>query len=387
MTDYQAPLSDMQFVFERICDLGALAALPGFEHVDPRMVEDLLGEAGRFMAEQVAPLNRIGDEVGSIRNVDGSVTTAPGFVDAYRAYTQAGWGAVSNNADHGGGGFPWLVGLAIQEMLTSANMAFSLGPLLTQGAIEAISVHGSESQQATFLPNMVSGNWTGTMNLTEPEAGSDVGALRTKAIPHGDGTYRLHGTKIFITYGEHDMAEQIIHLVLARTPDAPAGTRGISLFIVPKFLVNDDGTLGERNDVRCVSIEHKLGINASPTCVLAYGDGDGAVGYLLGAEHGGMAAMFTMMNRARVSVGLEGLAIGERAYQQALRYSQERLQGRALDGPKGVSSPIIEHADVRRMLLTMKATNEAMRCLCYSNAEAFDVATRHPDAGHARSRR
>ena len=271
--------------------------------------------------------------------------------------------------EHGGGGFPWLVAIAMQEMLTSANMGFSLCPLLTQGAIEMLSHHGSEEQQERYLRKMVSGEWTGTMNLTEPEAGSDVGALRTRAVPADDGTWRITGPKIFITYGDHDLTENIVHLVLARVPDAPAGTRGISCFIVPKFLVGEDGSLGDRNAVTCASIEHKMGIHASPTCVLAY---DGAVGYLVGEANAGMRYMFTMMNNARLSVGLEGLGVAEVAYQQAVAYAQERLQGRAVGAPAGGPSPIIDHADVRRMLLTMRATIEAMRGLLYLNASAVD---------------
>jgi len=380
MTDYVAPLRDIQFVLEHSSDFAAIAALPGFEHADPSTVADLLAEAGRFMAETVGPLNVVGDHVGSVRNADGSVTTPPGFKEAYAQYVAAGWGAVPFDEGFGGGGFPWIVGIALQEMLNSASMAFAMAPLLTQGAIDAIEHHGSEAQKLQFLPRMITGEWTGSMNLTEPQAGSDVGALRTKAVPQADGTYRISGTKIFITFGDHDMAENIVHLVLARTPGAPPGTKGISLFIVPKFLVNDDGSLGGHNDVTCVSIEHKMGIKASPTCVLAFGEGDGAIGSLVGEENRGMAYMFTMMNQARLSVGIEGLALGERAYQQALVYAQQRLQGRAVGAPAGESSPIIDHADVRRMLLTMKALNEAMRRLCYWNAEALDVARHHPDA-------
>ena len=306
----------------------------------------------------------------------------PGYADAYRRYVDAGWAAVPFPTQYGGGAFPWVIGVAMQELLTSANMAFSLCPLLTQGAIDALLHYGDETQQETFLPKMVTGEWTGTMNLTEPQAGSDVGALTTKAVPRPDGTYRISGQKIFITYGEHDMAEQIVHLVLARTPDAPPGTRGISCFIVPKFLVNDDGSLGERNGVSCVSIEHKLGIHGSPTCVLAYED---AVGYLIGEENLGMRIMFVMMNNARLSVGLEGLALGERAYQQALDYAQQRRQGKAI-GATGTDSPIVDHADVRRMLMTQKAYIEALRALMLFNAGHMDRANRHPDeAVRARS--
>ena len=289
--------------------------------------------------------------------------------------------------EFGGGGFPWLVTVVMQEMLASANMAFSLCPLLTQGAIDMLTHHGSAGQQAAFLEKMVSGEWTGTMNLTEPEAGSDLGALRTRAVPAGDGSWRITGQKIFITFGEHDLAGNIIHLVLARVPGAPPGTRGISCFIVPKYLVNEDGSVGVRNDLRCVSIEHKLGIHASPTCVMSYGDGGGAVGYLIGEANQGMRYMFTMMNNARLSVGVQGLAIAERAYQDALRYAQQRQQGRAIGAPAGAPSPIVEHPDVRRMLLTMKAYIEAMRALLYTNAVSIDLARHHHDPAEREARR
>ena len=384
MTEYVPPLRDIRFVLEQLVDLDGLSKLEPFAHADPDTVLGVIEESGRFMAEVVAPLNRVGDTAGSTLDGDGTVTTPPGFKEAYRQYVEAGWGAVPFPAEYGGGGFPWLVGVVMQEMLTTANMAFSLCPLLTQGAIDMLPHHGSAEQQATYLPKMVTGEWTGTMNLTEPQAGSDVGAVRTKAVPAGDGTWRITGQKIFITFGEHDLADNIIHLVLARTPDAPPGTKGISCFIVPKFLVNDDGSLGERNDVRCVSIEHKMGIKASPTCVMSYGEAGGAVGYLIGEENQGMRYMFTMMNNARLSVGLEGLALAERAYQDALRYAQERRQGRAAGAPAGEQSPIIEHPDVRRMLLTMKASIEAMRALIYTNAVSIDLARHHPDPAERR---
>jgi len=376
MSEYAAPLADMRFVLENVVDLPGLAKLPSFEHADPELVYGALEEAGRFFAQQFAPLNRIGDEQHSRRNDDGSVTTPDGFKEAYRRYVDAGWGGVPFPADYGGGGFPWLVGLVIQEMITSANMGFSLCPLLTQGAIEALMHYGDEAQKETYLPKMVTGEWTGTMNLTEPQAGSDVGALTTKAVPADDGSWRITGQKIFITYGEHDLADNIIHLVLARVPGAPPGTKGISLFIVPKVLVNDDGSPGERNRVDCVSVERKMGINASPTCVMAYED---AVGYIIGEPNLGMRYMFTMMNNARLSVGLEGLALGERAYQQAVAYAHERRQGRAPGAPAGESSPIVDMPDVRRMLLTMRSQIEALRCLAYLNAESIDLARRHPD--------
>jgi 3-(methylthio)propanoyl-CoA dehydrogenase len=381
VTGYSAPLDDIAFTMNRICDLGGLAAIDTFSHSDPAMVRDLLAEANRFMSERIAPLNQVGDTEGSVRHPDGSVTTPAGFIEAYREYVEGGWGAVPFDVGYGGGGFPWMVGIALQEILTSANMAFSMAPLLTQGAIDALRHHASEELRMTYLPKMISGEWTGTMNLTEPDAGSDVGAVRTRAVPQSDGTYRITGTKIYITFGEHDMADNIVHLVLARTPDAPAGTKGISCFIVPKYLVNADGSLGAKNDVTCLSIEHKMGIKASPTCVLSYGEsGEGAIGYLIGDENRGMAYMFTMMNQARLSVGLEGMALAERAYQQALAFAQDRRQGRAPGAPAGESSPIVDHPDVKRMLATMKATTEAMRRLIYWNAECIDLSLHHPDA-------
>lgn len=385
MTDYRAPLDDIDFVLNRVCGLPRILSLPGFADVDASVVRDLLGEAARFMEEKLAPINKSGDSFGVQLNADGSVTTAPGFADAYRAYVDAGWGAVPFEPGFGGGGFPWMVGIAIQEIMTAANMSFSMCPLLTQGAIDAIAHHGSESQKMTYLPKMISGEWSGTMNLTEPDAGSDVGAVRSKAVRNADGSYSISGTKIYISFGEHDMADNIIHLVLARTPDAPPGTKGISCFIVPKFLLNEDGTLGKRNDITCVSVEHKMGIHASPTCVLSYGDNGGAVGYLIGEENRGMQYMFTMMNQARLSVGLQGLALGDRAFQQSLQYARDRRQGKAPGAPAGENSPIIDHPDVKRMLLTMKTTLEALRRLTYWNAACLDVAAHHPDAGERES--
>ena len=303
--------------------------------------------------------------------------TAPGFPDAYQQFVEGGWLSLSGSAEFGGQGLPFILGLAVQEMIDSANMSFGLCPILTSGAIDAIEVHAADDLKEKYLPKMISGEWTGTMNLTEPQAGSDVGALTNKAEPVGDGTYRIKGQKIFITFGDHDMAENTIHLVLARLPDAPIGTRGISLFLVPKYFVNDDGSLGERNDAKCVSLEHKLGIHASPTCVMAYGDdSDGAIGWLVGAENRGMAAMFTMMNSARLNVGLQGVAIAERAFQQALTFSQERRQGKPVGKQHDQKDmvPIIEHADVRRNLMTMKAYTEAARAICYLNAINIDRA-------------
>jgi alkylation response protein AidB-like acyl-CoA dehydrogenase len=376
VSEFAAPLVDMRFVLEHVTDLGALSNLPGYQHADPETVFGVLEEAGRFFSEQFAPLNRVGDLQHSRRNDDGSVTTPEGFTKAYRRYVEAGWPAVPFPVEYGGGGFPWLVGVAMQEMITAANMAFSLCPMLTQGAVDMLLHFGTEEQRERYLTKMVTGEWTGTMNLTESQAGSDVGALTTRARPADDGSWRITGQKIFITYGEHDLADNIVHVVLARVPGAPAGTKGVSCFLVPKFLVDDEGSLGARNAVHCVSIEHKLGINASPTCVMAYED---AVGYLIGEPNEGMRYMFRMMNTARLSVGLEGLAVGERAYQQAVAYAAERRQGRAVGAPGGQDSPIIEHPDVRRMLLTMKAQIEALRCVAYLNAECLDYAQTDPD--------
>ena len=380
MASYVAPVRDIRFALDAIADLPKLLSLPAFAHVDSPTVDDLLREYGRFCEEVFAPLNRSGDLMTSTHDpVSGVVTTAPGFVDAYKQYLDAGWNAVPFDPDHGGGGFPWVINLAMQEMMNSANLGFALGPLLTQGAIDALTHLGTEEQQETYLRKMVSGEWTGTMNLTEPQAGSDVGALTAKAVPADDGTWRIFGQKIFITYGEHDMTSNIVHLVLARTPGGPAGTKGISLFIVPKFLLDDDGNPGVANDVRCVSIEHKLGIKASPTCVMAYGDtGEGAVGYLLGQEFQGMRGMFIMMNNARLSVGVQGLSIAERAYQDAAQYALERVQGRPIGGQLG--DTIIGHPDVRRMLLTMRSQIEAVRGVTYLNANLLDVAKHDSDA-------
>ncbi len=378
--DYVAPLDDFRFVLGDLLDLDGLTRFDQFAHGDLDTAMALLEESGRFHSEVIAPLNRVGDVEGSQWHPDGTVTTPTGFSDAYRRYCEAGWSGIQFDPEYGGGGLPWLIGLANAEITSSVNMAFALCPMLTHGAIEAVASHGSPEQKATYLENMITGRWTGTMNLTEPQAGSDLGAITTKAVPADDGSYRISGTKIFITWGEHDMAENIIHLVLARVPGAPPGTKGISLFLVPKFLINTDGTLGDRNDVRCVSIEHKLGIKASPTAVLSFGDSDGAIGYLVGEENAGMRYMFTMMNLARLTVGQEGAAVAEQAYQQALRFAQERTQGRAPGAAPGTASLIIEHPDVRRMLMTMKASIEAMRALLLLNAYSIDVAAASQDA-------
>jgi alkylation response protein AidB-like acyl-CoA dehydrogenase len=365
----------MNFILEHVIGYESIAALPGYEHADLETVQGLLEEAADFMAKVVAPTNRIGDKVGAKHTPDG-VVMPPELTKAYQAYVDSGWGSIPFPEEFGGGGFPSTVGLAIQEMLQSSNMGFALCPLLTQGAIDALLHYGSDEQKALYLPKMVSGEWTGTMNLTEPQAGSDVGALTTKAVPNDDGTYAITGQKIYITYGDHDMAEQIIHLVLARTPGAPAGTRGISCFIVPKFHINDDGSLGERNAVTPLSIEHKLGIHASPTCVLSY---EGATGYLIGEENLGMRIMFVMMNVARLSVGMQGVALSERAYQQSLDYAKERRQGLAI-GATGKDSAIIEFPDVRRMLMTQKASIAGIRRMMLLNSTYMDIAERHPDA-------
>ena len=379
MSEYSPPLDDMKFALREVVDVESLSELPAFNEVGLEALDSLLDEASRFFNEVISPTNRTGDLEGSVLKNDGSVSTPTGFREAYAQYVDAGWGAISFDPEYGGGGFPWLVGIAITEMLTAANMALSLNPMLTQGSIHALSAHGSQEQKLAWLPKLITGEWAGTMNLTEPQAGSDVGALTTKAEVQDDGTYKITGQKIYITWGEHDLTENIIHLVLARTPDAPPGTKGISLFIVPKFVVNDDGSIGQENDIKCLSIEHKLGIHASPTCVLQFGDNGGATGYIVGEENSGMRYMFTMMNQARLAVGLEGLAVADRAYQQALDYALERMQGRRADTPKGESVPIIDHPDVRRMLMTMKAYIEAMRCMIYLNAKSIDIAHHHPD--------
>ena len=380
MASYVAPVRDIRFALDTAAELQDLLSLPDFGHIDSPTVDELLGEYGRFCEEVFAPLNRDGDKVGARLNSEtNEITTAPGFVGAYKQYMDAGWNAVPFSEDQGGGGFPWVINLAMQEMMNSSNLGFALGPLLTQGAIDAIEHIGTEEQKELYLRKMVSGEWTGTMNLTEPHAGSDVGALTSKAVQAEDGTWRIFGQKIFITYGEHDLTDNIVHLVLARTPGAPAGTKGISLFIVPKFLLDENGKPAARNDVKCVAIEHKLGINASPTCVMAYGDdGEGAVGYMLGEEFQGMRGMFVMMNNARLSVGVQGLSIAERSYQDAAQYAIERVQGRPIGGQVG--DTIIGHPDVRRMLLLMRSQIEAVRALLYLNGRALDVARHHPDA-------
>ena len=379
MTDFKPPLDDIRLVLAEIGDIGAVCDLPDFDHVDVDTIDGVFDELGRFVAEVIAPTNRIGDEQGC-SVTDGVVTVPDEFHTAWDQYVTSGWGAISQDPEYGGGGFPGSIQTVLTELLAAANRAWSMGPMLTVGALDALHAFGDEGQRETYIPKMVTAEWSGTMNLTEPQAGSDVGALTTKAVLQDDGTYRIFGTKIFITFGEHELAENIIQMVLARTPDSPPGTRGISLFIVPKYLVADDGSPGERNDYTCVSVEHKLGLHASPTCVMSYGEsGEGAVGYLVGEEHQGMRYMFKMMNNARLGVGVEGLAVTERALQLAADFALERRQGTAVGAQRGEQSAIVEHADVRRMLLTMRAYTDAMRCLLYLNSSALDVAGHHPD--------
>lgn len=378
MTEYAAPLREMQFAIEELVGLPAVNTLPGLDWVTPDLVRAVLGEAARFGEEVLAPLNRSGDLEGA-RLENGVVSVPAGFTEAYSRFVAGGWVGITAPPEHGGQGLPRLVGSAVGEIWEAANMAFSLGPLLTQAGVEAIDRHGSDAQRETWLPKMVTGEWAGTMMLTEPQAGSDVGALATRALRDGD-RYRLRGQKIFTTWGDHEMAANIVHMVLARVAGAPEGVKGISLFIVPKYLPNDDGSPGPRNDLRPVALERKLGVHASPTAVMSLGDGDGAVGYLVGEENRGLEYMFTMMNTARLGVGREGLAIAERARQQARAYAASRVQGRPLADPAGGPAPILRHPDVRRMLMGMKAETEAMRALVYTVSALLDAADRHPDA-------
>ena len=376
---YQAPVKDMLFVLNHLAGLQQVAALPGYEEATPDTAQAVLEESAHFAADVLAPPNHAADREPSAWR-DGKVTTSPGFKQAFRQYTEAGWQGMSHPVEYGGQGLPGLIGSPCSEMLNAANLSFALCPLLTNGAIEALLTAGSPELKARFIGPMISGQWTGTMNLTEPQAGSDLAMIRTRAQPVGDGTYRLSGTKIFITYGDHDLTENILHLVLARLPDAPEGVKGISLFLVPKFLVNEDGSLGARNDVECVSIEHKLGIKASPTATLQFGDAGGALGYLVGQENRGLDAMFIMMNAARYAVGVQGIAIADRAYQHALAYAADRVQSRPVDGSSREAVPIIQHPDVRRMLGTMRALTEAGRALAYVTAGHADLAHASPDA-------
>ncbi len=376
---YTAPIRDIQFVLHELAGLPEITQLPGCDEVTGDLVDAILEEGGKFASGVLAPLNHTGDREGARWN-NGAVTTATGWKDAYKAFAEAGWTAISGPTEYGGQHLPVCVATAMNEMFKSANMAFCLCPMLTQGATEAVLLSGSDEIKAKYLPKMVSGEWTGTMNLTEPQAGSDLSAVRSRAEPQPDGTYKIFGQKIFITYGDHDLTDNIIHLVLARLPDAPEGVKGISLFVVPKFIVNDDGSLGARNDVQCVSIEHKLGIHASPTCVLAFGDKGGATGYLVGELNRGLEYMFIMMNMARFNVGLEGLSISERAYQKALSYARERVQGFEAGVRGGSRVAIAAHPDIRRMLMLMKSNTEAMRSLIYVVGAALDKASRSADA-------
>jgi alkylation response protein AidB-like acyl-CoA dehydrogenase len=377
MTTYRAPIDDIVLALNQGGGLLRAVHDGHYGGYDAEMTAAVLEEAGRFAEDVLAPLNTIGDKNG-VKIEGNKVTTPPGWADAYRRWSEAGWNAVAGSEQWGGQGLPLALNFACTELWSAANMAFGLCPLLTASAIEALEAHGNELLKKIYLAKLISGEWTGTMQLTEPQAGSDVGALRTRAERAGDGTYRLFGSKIFITYGEHDMTDNIVHFVLARLPDAPSGTRGISLFLVSKFLVNADGTLGKRNDIKAVSVEHKLGIHGSPTCTMSMGDDGGAIGYLIGEENRGMACMFTMMNQARVGVGIEGVGIAERAYQQALAFAQERKQGRGVGSDKG-SDPIIAHPDVKRMLLQMRALTGAARAICYATAVSIDVSQRATD--------
>lgn len=387
MVPYSPPVDDMRFVLEQVLGRGQLTEVPGFSETTPDMLEAILGEAAKLASNVLAPLNHVGDRQHARWSEGGVVTMPEGFKEAYAQYRDGGWNALPFDPDHGGQGLPWAVAFAVQEMWHASNMSFGLCPTLNQGAVELLQEYGSPSQKKLFLENLISGHWTGTMNLTEPQAGSDLSTVRCVAQPApdlGENTYRLKGQKIYITYGEHDLAENVIHMVLARTPGAPEGTKGISLFIVPKFTVKDDGSLGERNDVVCTSIEKKLGIAASPTCTMMYGDNsDGAVGYLVGEECQGLKLMFVMMNNARLSVGLEGVGIAARALDQAVAFAKDRVQSKHLAKPKEGPVRIIEHADVRRMLLRMKSLTEAARALTYQAGMYLDLSKLHPDATEA----
>jgi alkylation response protein AidB-like acyl-CoA dehydrogenase len=376
---YRAPLKDMLFDIEHLAKLARLAQLPGFEEAGLETAQAVLEECAKFTEGVVAPLNVEGDRNPSSWK-DGKVTTTPGFAAAYRQYAEGGWQGLQHPTEFGGQGLPKTIGAACIEMLNTANLSFALCPLLTDGAIEALLTAGSDALKSVYLEKLVTGEWTGTMNLTEPQAGSDLSLVRSRAEPQPDGTYKVSGTKIFITYGEHDMADNIVHLVLARIPGAPEGVKGISLFVVPKFLVDADGSPGARNDVQCVSIEHKLGIKASPTAVLQFGDDGGAVGYIVGEENRGLEYMFIMMNAARYAVGVQGIAVAERAYQKAVEYARDRVQSRPVDGSVNGPATIIHHPDVRRMLMTMRALTEGCRAMATVAAAAYDAAHHDPDA-------
>ncbi|TCW84149.1 acyl-CoA dehydrogenase [Burkholderia sp. SRS-46] len=375
---YTAPVKDMLFVLKELAGIDAVAQLPGFEDAGFDTAQAVLDESAKFCGEVLAPLNVDGDRNPSSWK-DGVVTATPGFKEAFRQFVEGGWQGLQHPAEYDGQGLPKLIATPCIEMLNASNLSFALCPLLTDGAIEALLTAGTEEQKQRYVPKLISGEWTGTMNLTEPQAGSDLAMVRSRAEPQGDGSYKVFGTKIFITWGEHDMAENIVHLVLARTPNAPEGVKGISLFIVPKFLVNEDGSLGARNDVHCVSIEHKLGIKASPTAVLQYGDHGGAIGYLVGEENRGLEYMFIMMNAARFGVGMQGIGVADRAYRKAAEFAKERVQSRPVDGSAKQSVTIIHHPDVRRMLGTMRALTEGARALSYVAAAHSDIAHRHSD--------
>ena len=377
MSTYQAPIADMLFDMYELSGMSDIAQLPGYEEVTPDLVEAILEEIGKLSEEVLAPLNQIGDQQGA-KLENGIVITADGFKEAYQQFVEGGWNSIIFEPEYGGQGLPSLISTAVSETVQAANMAFGLCPMLTQGAVELLTKHGSDSLKSIYLEKMVSGVWPGTMNLTEPSAGSDLGSIRTKALPDGD-SYRISGTKVYITFGEHDFSDNIVHMVLARLDGAPEGIKGISLFVVPKFLVNDDGSLGQRNDLKALSLEHKLGIHASPTAVMSYGDDDGAIGYLVGEENRGIEYMFTMMNNERIGVGIQGVGIAERAYQHALAYARERVQSRKLGSASKEPVTIIQHPDVKRMLLSMKSRTEASRALVFFVSGQLDLSKSHPD--------